>query len=405
MNVVFISNYFNHHQASFSEAMYRLTNGGYYFIATEEMTEERKNMGWGYGKLPSYVIKTYESTERRVYAEKLINEADTVIFGLSGWKNFKLIQKRLRQNKLTFRYSERIYREGFRWYRFPIQALKLWLAGGRYDSMYMLCASAYAAQDYARTGSYLNKTYKWGYFPPKKEYNIDELMGNKLSAISARGERSQVSMVSILWVGRLIGLKHPDASILLAAALKKMGYSFKMKIIGNGNMEAQLRAMIQNNELEDCVEMLGAMSPDEVRTHMEKADIYLFTSDFNEGWGAVLNEAMNSGCAVVASHAIGSVPFLIKNGENGLIFQNANQKHLEMQVRRLLDDATYRYKMGKEAYKTIADTWNAENAAERFVMLTQSFEKLEKGESLFAEGPCSKALIIQNDWYSCSELI
>ncbi len=50
--------------------------------------------------------------------------------------------------------------------------------------------------------------------------------------------------------------------------------------------------------------MLGAMSPDKVRAYMERADVFLFTSDFNEGWGAVLNESMNSGCAVVASHAM-----------------------------------------------------------------------------------------------------
>ena len=49
---------------------------------------------------------------------------------------------------------------------------------------------------------------------------------------------------------------------------------------------------------------------------MEKSEIFLFTSDKGEGWGAVLNESMNSACAVVASHAIGSVPFLLKDGEN-----------------------------------------------------------------------------------------
>jgi hypothetical protein len=37
------------------------------------------------------------------------------------------------------------------------------------------------------------------------------------------------------------------------------------------------------------------MPPEEVRVHMEQSNIYLFTSDFGEGWGAVLNEAMNSG--------------------------------------------------------------------------------------------------------------
>ena len=34
---------------------------------------------------------------------------------------------------------------------------------------------------------------------------------------------------------------------------------------------------------------------------MEKADIFLFTSDRREGWGAVANEAMNSACALVVS--------------------------------------------------------------------------------------------------------
>ena len=172
-----------------------------------------------------------------------------------------------------------------------------------------------------------------------------------------------------------------------------------MSIIGNGELEAQLRDMIRDMDVEDCVEMLGAMSPDDVRAHMEQADLFLFTSDFNEGWGAVLNESMNSGCAVVASHAIGSVPFLIKNGVNGLIYQDGNKEHLEMQVCSLLDDEKYRRQIGKMAYETIADMWNAENAAKRLLMLAQGLEQSKGAVSLFDDGPCSKAPIIQNNWF------
>lgn len=397
MKVVFVSNYFNHHQAPFSEAMNILTNGNYWFVATEEMSEERRNMGWKFEKLPDYVIKSYESKESLNCARKKIEDADTVIFGLSGWKNFKLIQKRLRQNKLTFRYSERIYKEGFKWYRFPIQILKHWLVGGRCVCLYMLCASAYTAQDYSKTGCYLNRTYKWGYFPKTKHYDVDELMGKKLSAMSAGWKQPSVS---ILWVGRLIEWKHPDASIRLAMELKKKGYSFKMSIIGNGEMERRLHSMICDENLDDCVEMLGAMPPDKVREHMEKADIFLFTSDFNEGWGAVLNEAMNSGCAVVASHAIGAVPFLIKDTVNGLMYKNGNEFSLETQVCRLLDDKNFRNQIGREAYKTIINMWNAGNAANRFLMLAQCLQK-ENGADLFRDGPCSKAQIIKNNWLTC----
>lgn len=130
-----------------------------------------------------------------------------------------------------------------------------------------------------------------------------------------------------------------------------------------------------------------------------KQIFFLFTSDFNEGWGAVLNESMNSGCAVVASHAIGSVPFLIKNGVNGLIYQDGNKEHLEMQVCSLLDDEKYRRQIGKKAYETIADMWNAENAAKRLLMLAQGLEQSKGAVSLFDDGPCSKAPIIQNNWF------
>lgn len=396
MKVVFVSNFFNHHQKPFSDAMSKLTHGNYCFVATEEMSEERKNMGWGGERFPDYVIKSYENAENQNYAKRKIDNADVVIFGLNGWKNFKLIQGRLKQKKLTFRYSERIYKEGLKWYRFPLQAVKLWLAGGRYDSMYMLCASAYAAQDYARTHSYLDKTFKWGYFPKTKRYDVAELMKKKLSATSAGWKHPRAS---ILWAGRLIGWKHPDASIQLAASLKEKGYSFKMSIIGNGELEAQLRGMIRDMDVEDCVEMLGAMSPDDVRAYMEQADIFLFTSDFNEGWGAVLNESMNSGCAVVASHAIGSVPFLIKDGENGLIYESENQAQLEKQVIRLLENTDYRRKIGENAYHTIKSVWNADVAAERLNNLCIDLLQKKNVQDLFDDGPCSKAERIKNDWY------
>lgn len=176
-----------------------------------------------------------------------------------------------------------------------------------------------------------------------------------------------------------------------------------MSIIGNGEMESQLHEMIRSKGVEDCVEMLGAMSPGEVRAHMESADVFLFTSDFNEGWGAVLNESMNSECAVVASHAIGSVPFLIKDGINGLVYENGNQDHFEKQVCRLLDDEAYRRTIGENAYSTISDIWNAQVASGRFVDLAKKMLEDNSAQTLFEDGPCSNAEILDNGWYHANE--
>ena len=157
--------------------------------------------------------------------------------------------------------------------------------------------------------------------------------------------------------------------------------------------------MIADKGLSDCVEMLGSMPPEDVRTHMENADIYLFTSDFNEGWGAVLNESMNSGCAVVASHAIGSVPFLVQDGENGLVYQNGSQEHLEQQVKKLLDDIVLRKRLGEKAYETITTLWSADVAAYRIIELSNRILNGDKPFAVHDSGPCSRAEILKNDWF------
>ena len=43
--------------------------------------------------------------------------------------------------------------------------------------------------------------------------------------------------------------------------------------------------------------------------------------------------------------------------------------------------------------------WNAETAAERFLTLAEKLLKNENTDSLFRDGPCSKATILKNDWY------
>lgn len=394
MKIVFLTNCYNHHQAPLAEALWNETKGNLCFIETKPMTQERKNMGWGEKSYPKYVI-THDCYIRKKHEmQTIIDNADVVIMGSAP---DALLLQRLKHGKLTFRYSERMFKTKCPRWQIPLRIIKNYYRFGRHKSEYLLCSGAYTAGDFARVRTFEGKCYKWGYFPETKVYDINELMKKKLSVTSVGWRHPQVS---ILWAGRLIGLKHPDASIELAASLKKKGYAFKMSVIGSGVLEVSLRDMIQKNGLEDCVEMLGAMPPEKVRAYMERADIYLFTSDFNEGWGAVLNESMNSGCAVVASHAIGSVPFLVKDGENGLVYENGNQEDLENQVVRLLDDAALRQLLGRNAYQTMVEMWNAQVAAKRFIKLAEALLITGKAESIYTDGPCSEAMILKNTWYS-----
>lgn len=388
MRVVFFSNYLNHHQLPFCLAMDRLTKGHFTFVATMPVPEARLALGYhDMNKEYPFVLTTYDSEENKAAALALALNSDVVI---TGSVPEIYTEKRIEKNKLTFRYSERIYRAGLGKAFHPRGVALRLLHHTRYANkpLYMLCASAYTSFDFALSGAYLGKTYKWGYFPEVKQQNIDELFAQKWSK----------KTVAILWVARLIELKHPELPILVADKLRKDGYDFELNMIGIGPMETDLRGMIEQKELDDCVHMLGAMSPEAVREHMEEADIFLFTSDFNEGWGAVLNESMNSACAVIASHAIGSVPFLLKDGENGFIYRNGDMDGLYNRVVKLIEHPELREQMGRKAYRTLAEQWNADVAAERFLALAQALLD-GKSPDLFEEGPCSKARILKNGWY------
>lgn len=381
--VVFLSNYFNHHQKPFSDAMFRKLGNGYKFVATVHMDEERQNMGWKMDSCPEYVYEAIETPEIQD-VQKLIDEADVVIIGSAPEL---LVKKRIQNNKIVFRYSERVIKQGYEYWKIPVRAIKSCLRNRLYKNTYMLCASAYAAADYGKLFAYVNRAYKWGYFTELKQYdNINYLISKKQPA-------------SILWVARLIEWKHPKFAIEIAKSLKADGYTFTLNIIGNGPLEETIKSLIEKNDLSDCVHMLGVMSPEQVRNYMEQSEIFMFTSDRSEGWGAVLNESMNSACAVVANHIIGSVPFLLNDGENGLIYKDGDIDELYTKIKWLLEHPVERKVIAKNAYSTIINEWNADNAAERFITLAEEIVQGKKHPILYKDGVCSKAKMLKDDWY------
>lgn len=380
MKLLFLSNYYTHHQHPTCKMWNKLTNNNFIFAATEEFSLDRKKLGWRQQNEVSFVRFFGDEISRD--NENIIENSDVVILGNAP---LKMISTRLKKDRIVFKYSERVYKSKYHRWKWLPRVYTFWRNYGRHKSLYLLSASAFTTYDFARHGTFLGKTYKWGYFPETRHYNIDRLLGQK-------------DYAKILWCGRFLDWKHPDIAIQLARRLKAEGITFSLDFIGTGEMEDFLRQGVEKYDLTEYVSFLGSMSSEEVRSYMEKAGIFLFTSDFREGWGAVLNESMNSGCAVVASHAIGSVPFLIQHNENGLIYVNESFDDFYNKVKFLLIHPDKQKKFGEKAYATITNLWNAELAAERFLKLAE--EVADHGYcDLYSEGPCSIAPVIKNDWF------
>lgn len=326
-----------------------------------------------------WVIRGWQEQEK---AKQVIFNADAVLTAncSDDW-----VMSRLKAGKLTFRAHERWYRKELPWYRMPRAIFGGWLHHGRFRSVHLLAASAYTPADAAKIGCFRGKAYRWGYFPAFREYSHEQMEDLKHD-----------NRPILLWAGRFIDWKHADDAIAACLRLKGAGYPFQLCIAGSGPDEAKLRCMAEH--LGDDVRFLGLKDPDEMRHIMERSDIFLFTSDFQEGWGVVLNEAMNSGCAVVSSHAAGSAPYLVRDGENGLLYPCGDVDALTMRIQKLLDNPQLRHELGWRAYESIRDQWTPEHAANRLVALCQNL--LEGFGIPETEGPCSPAPILKNFWYS-----
>lgn len=370
ISLTITTNFVNHYSLALALELKKYF-GDFHFVVKEKLPEDRKQLGFDDLDNNDFIIKEYEESKR---VQELFDNSDVVI---TDYTYNKYISNRLKQNKITFVDSERLFKEK-KYIKTLLRYIFYFCKYHKYQNANLLCISAYAASDYNKIGLFKDRTYKWGYFSKAIEYDIQKLLNDKKKN-------------SIIWTGRLIEWKHPDKAIEVAKKLKDSGYEFELKIIGVGEQEKLLKNMINKYELNNYVYLLGSMSPEKVREYMEQSQIYLFTSDIGEGWGVVLNEAMNSGCACVASYSAGSTPLLIKDKENGLIYKNDNIDELYIKTKLLLDDNKLLDKIAKNGYETIIKEYNPENAAKKLYKFVETM--INKGDyfNLYSEDILSKA--------------
>ncbi len=381
MKVVFISNFLTHHQVPFCIEMQKRLGDDFKFISTVKIFDWRLKLGFkDLDAKYDFVIKAYENETLKEKAKELALNSDVVIIGST---TDELIEERLKKDKITFRYRARIFIFPNGFFKTILNKENLKLFYNRHikfrknKNLYLLCANAYGPKDFNFLKLYKNKIYKWGYFLESTKYNIEDLIDKK----------EKNSKVQILWAARFIKWKHPEIVLKLAKNLKKDNYKFHIKMLGTGVLEEKIRKKIRKLKLEDVIEVVGQVPSDKVKYYMENANIFIGTSDSQEGWGVVINEAMNAGCAIVANKKMGSVPLLIKDNWNGFMYSTYSD--LENKIKLLILDKSKRQKFGINAYKYITTYWESGIAAQNLLNLFESI--LYKKDFNVKDGPASKA--------------
>lgn len=383
--VVFYARFLIHHLTDLCDRLYELTDGNFYFVETEKMPVDRKKMGYKEeGLNRKYCINIRESDEKMEFALRLARESDIAIIGCGS---YRFMNERLKYtNKLTFKLKERLYKKGIATRYDPAVKADMYEKHQKFldKNVLYLSAGVFTATDVHFLGYSQERILKWGYFPPFREHQFDEF-----------AEAKRKDYVDIIWVGRFMQTKYPQNPIRAMHHVVKKHKNVRLSYIGGGELEEEMRMLIEKYQLQDHVFFEGYLPAAQVRDRMMRADICLCSSGYEEGWGATIGEAMNEGCMVIASAAAGSTGYLVQPEENGLIFPYTNTRALAECICKALEDPDRILPYGWNGYQKIRDTWNGFVAADRFYETASRI--IEDCEwDVFESGPCSLAPIVHN---------
>jgi colanic acid/amylovoran biosynthesis glycosyltransferase len=144
----------------------------------------------------------------------------------------------------------------------------------------------------------------------------------------------------VLAVGRLIEKKGFADLVRACALLRRDGLAFRCRIVGKGELEGELRSLIEELGLEQHVELAGPIPREQLLAVYPRATVVVapcvIGSDGNrDGLPTALIEAMALGVPVVATDVTG-IPELVEHGRTGLLVPQHDPEALAGAIRRIV---------------------------------------------------------------------
>lgn len=377
MELTIFCNYLNHHQVWVADEIYKILGPQFSFVVTLPSDPAFMKGGGDYSQNRDYCISACEVNGYKKAVELAIH-SEICIFGGDSLE-FAVIRAKQNPTGVSFEQGERWLKRGYLNLLSP-RLIKWRWCYHKYlkkANFYYLCASSFGAMDLSLMHTYKNRCFKWGYFTKASNFSIDEIVKQK----------DNEGIVSMMWCARFIDWKHPEMPVLLAKNLKELGYKFKIDMYGAGPEFEKVSNLAENLHVTDCVSFKGVAPNNEILDAMKCHLIFLFTSDKNEGWGAVANESMSCGCILVGSDEIGSVPYLLEGEKAGLVFRSRELESLTNKVKWLLDNRFVYPEYQMQALETINNIWSPYNAAHNLLVLIDDI-KNNRNISI-KTGPCS----------------
>jgi glycosyltransferase involved in cell wall biosynthesis len=276
---------------------------------------------------------------------------------LTGWQGLPLLQALWSCIRLDIPRVVRGESSGMKPRKPVVRAIHQSLLS-RYDAFLVIGESNY--RFYADYGIQDSKLFSCPYFV-ENERLLDQARSHREKREAMRaGWNIAQDAVCYLYVGKLT---HKKRILDQLAALKRAfarNPKLHMLIVGTGElMEAARDFSVEHNL---PVTFAGFMNQTEITSAYVAADCLILSSDYDETWGLVVNEAMVCGLPAIVSDRVGCGPDLIKSGETGERFTFAATDSLSDVMLSMAEDRERLTAMGENARDHVLRHYTVENA-------------------------------------------
>jgi glycosyltransferase involved in cell wall biosynthesis len=179
-------------------------------------------------------------------------------------------------------------------------------------------------------------------------------MGVETSELATLGKDRSFTPGSLhlVTVARLHPVKGHDHALAAVHRGLQTGLDLRYTIAGEGPYRDALLARINELGLGTRVTLTGTLSESEVYTLLSNADAFVLPSiGLGEAWPVAVMEAMGAGLPVIAS-VIGATPEMIKQGVDGLLIPQKDERALLESIALLAQDVDTRRRIGEAGRRT-----------------------------------------------------
>ena len=163
--------------------------------------------------------------------------------------------------------------------------------------------------------------------------NFPSPVFEELFATRCFNHHQQVKLLFLGYIGQRKGIYDLVEAVDM---LKQQGISgFSITVGGNGEIE-QLKALIDERQLNDYFEVIGWVTGEQKYQLMKDSDLLLLPSH-NEGLPIAILEAMSAGLAVLST-TVGGIPEAIPNEESGLLIEPGNHQALAHAIAKYINN-------------------------------------------------------------------